>query len=694
MSYSTNITLDNVKNDMFIVMKPRRRITSWTLYGGSVYRAQCPFNVVVVEQNGTTYTEQSSTSLSASQWYYNSEEQYLYIRMSDSGAPDSSDWIVATIELFVATKETLWYRIPTDSTSRLVQYYGCVKNTPSIRKSRNQQQLGFYPIESTGLTCANDPDLFQDIIWDASFNDAEINVYHLSGELDADNFNKIITASLGNFSFDDEEINFGIYDSSISLDTEFNPVNSAKFYGNGGGIDPQFAGKPIRMFWGRVSGVMAVNRTFGTTNREWSVMAGLKSQFTHLDIPVTNVTTGTNINVSVANASFMTGGSSSVADYVWVYDVNDGSGAYHIRISSLDYSTGAIVLSPSVSVSHLQVGSLLRRSPYRVTLCQGAATYRLAYGRDFALTDWPDGSTGFTLDMSAESNVGASTFDPTTDYILVTVDGRGDLPTMNGSGFGAYKQGRPTYWNGVIVLYDILKNVFGMSESEIDTASFTSAYSAINTELSFGYPFAEDMSFGTYKDLISEILSNILLCAQFDSDGKFSIQPLAGITTADYSVTQDDIKAGSWKYDMSYDDVGGVLFITRNREYSYNTSDATLYPPGAFDSEDVVQSNATQYLHKSRKYTTVRGLVNIPDDKVLSLFSERYGRATIELNSQFFEREINDSVEIQREKMPGFAYEKGTLRSRNFRIVEIQKDLGRVVISLDDQKGMDDSGEW
>lgn len=697
MTYATNLLKDNLKNDVMIIMKPRRRLTPWTLDSGSVYKSSCAFNVIAVERNGTALTEGSSTALSAGQWYYDFDNQMLYVRKSDSTAPGSSDWIVATVEIFVSTHERIWYRIPDSSSARSVQFFGVVKTPPAIRKTRAQQILGFYPVETTGLTCVNDPNLFQDIIWDGSFNDAEIVVYHVAGEESVSNIAKVLTGKMGNFTFSDSEISFTIYDGSITLDEEFSPIGGTKYYPNGtAGIDPEFAGKPIRTFFGQVFGVRPVNIDYNaaapstSNNRVWALCSGDISGYAK-DFPVTAINTLSTPEISVANAQYMESG-----DVVWIEDTADGSDSYGHQVTNVNYSTGRLTISPAGSGANLNLNSVIRKSPWDIALLKnGNDHHRLVYGRDFTLTNAAYGTIAFVLTSTCEANLGVATIDPVADKFYVTMAGRIANLTLGGSPFGAYATHKTFYTNGIMALYDIVKTYFGLTESEIDTASFTSAYASVTATVGFGVPYLGQDRFPTYKELISDLLSSLLLSAQFDENGKFSIKPLAKITTADESINSDDIKVGSWQYEMNYQESGGVKYIGRNQEYVFHFGSNTLYTYEDYLGEDVTQSNAAQYLHKTRTYQTFYSLsADGITDKLLSIFAERIGRVRVELNGQFFENEINDSVQVTRAKMPGFAYDPDTLRSRNFRIVEIQKELGKVVVVLDDQKGIDDSGVW
>lgn len=698
MTYATNILKDNVQNDMMVVMKPRRRFTSWTLHSGSVYRTPCAFNAITVEFNGSALTEGSSATLSAGQWYYDFDNQYLYVRKSDSTAPGASDWIVATVELFLATTERLWHRVPTDSSTRVVQYWGVVKVAPAVRQARTEQLLGFYPIESTGLSCVNDPYLFQDIIWDGSFNDAEVGVYHVAGSLETDNVSKIITGKSGSFSFSDAEINFVIYDSALALDTQFVPAGGTSYFPLINSVEPDFAGKPIRTVFGLVNGFRPVNVDYNadapstSNNRVWAVDSGTLDT-TLFEGTVTEVPTLSTPKMSLSDIQKF-----KVGDKVWVYDVVDGSGDY-VTLTGVNYATGGVVLSSGVSGAHLQVGSKIRRSFVTVQLIKGGTNSKtLVYGRDYTQGSTSFGTRGFTLTSSAEANQGVATFDPTTDRMLVNVEGRSQIPTLGGSDFGARASNRSYVSQGIVVMYDILKTYLGLTESEIDTSAFTSVQSSNTIGVGFAVPYLGEEDFPSYKTVISNLLASLLLVAQIDKDGKFSIKAIAKVVTADSSINSDDIRASSWKYDMDYTQIGGVKFLYRNQEYLFSSTANTIYSYEEYVGEDVTESSASQYLHKTRQYRTFRSMHDGQDvnytTKVLAIFAERAGRVSFEINGQFYQRGINDSVSISRTKLPGFDYDPETNRSRNFRIIEIQKELGKVTVVLDDQKGIDDSGVW
>src|SRR4051812_27447791 len=101
MTYSTLLEDEGVNAQFLCVLKPARRVTSWTLVSGSVYSNAFDYGYVVgVAVNGTDLTAGSSSSLSAGQFYWDSEAETLYVRKSDSVAPLAGDWIIITYEIY------------------------------------------------------------------------------------------------------------------------------------------------------------------------------------------------------------------------------------------------------------------------------------------------------------------------------------------------------------------------------------------------------------------------------------------------------------------------------------------------------------------------------------------------------------------------------------------------------------------
>ena len=81
--------------------------------------------------------------------------------------------------------------------------------------------------------------------------------------------------------------------------------------------------------------------------------------------------------------------------------------------------------------------------------------------------------------------------------------------------------------------------------------------------------------------------------------------------------------------------------------------------------------------------------------RLADIFGDRKGRFTIRSKNRFFSNKISDVLEVNRTALPGFSFDKKTLRTRTFNILEIDKGLDSTTMVLDDQRGIEEnSGDF
>ena len=95
MSYADLLEDETVKSNYLAILKPRRRVTDFAVFSGSVYSVSFDYgDVTSVYVDGVALTEAFTTSLSAGQYYWDYDNQTLYVRTSTSGNPNSVSTIV------------------------------------------------------------------------------------------------------------------------------------------------------------------------------------------------------------------------------------------------------------------------------------------------------------------------------------------------------------------------------------------------------------------------------------------------------------------------------------------------------------------------------------------------------------------------------------------------------------------------
>jgi hypothetical protein len=714
-SYSTNAQLDAVKENVFVVMQARKHlgVSDLTLNSGSVYKNTFSYGRVVgVSNTVNAFALGTSSTLSAGGFYQDPDTQVLYLRKGDSAAPNSSDYIVVTFELYLSTQEALWYSTPTDSTTQVVQFHGVILpgGSPEIKQSQNDTLFGYFPIESSNLVVSNDASLFQNIIYDCSFNGCPINIYHCLGELKTSNFNQKGMCIGGNFTATNTTITFDVLDASKQFDGVVSNGFNYDYWNqnNHTSLDPAAQDRPIRSFYGYNRGVRPVNVTYTATafsavdNRDWAIGTLQHGSAGNVDAPATvTFFDNTGTTMSAVNASKF-----SVSDKVWV-DYGSHTDKFSWSVTSITSPTIRYADAGFASA----VGDNIRKSYVnKLTLVQNdTSIYEFVYGRDYTHITTGQNTFGIRLTTSAEANVGATTIDPTKDYLLCDVYGKGTLPTMNSVSFGAY-EGLGCFQNGVLVLYDFIKSYLGFSESSIDLTSFTNVYSATSTQVGFSIPETANGSFPSYREVIAKLLSTMLLKMYVSNSGKITVSNLGTTKTSTNTILSDDIISDSYKFKVSYDDLCQVnikcnymetcllftlLSSTDFRVFNdYYLSDSTrgVTTPG---------SNAYTYLHKGTNvydgttYHTNDAQFVTYYSQLKSILGERAARLTLQLKNQVQTTNLNDTYTVTREKLPGFDYTAGTTHTRDFVVTEIEKTISGVNVVLDDQKGIqDDSSEF
>lgn len=721
MSYSTENAKDNASRNMFVVVRPKLRVTSWTLHSGSVYYNDFSYGyVTAVMVDGVALTAGSSGSLSAGEFYYDSSAGRLYIRKT-SGTPSGSDWIVATFELYFATKETYWYRKPTDSATTEVFWPGSILNAPTVTRSSSDVIFGFIPTNASGFSVANEASYLQPLLHDGSFYNAEVLIYHSAGTLSTSNAQQIYGGFCGGVSFNDSELSFSLIDKSYRLNEKWSNGAYNDRFAN---ADPQYTRTFIRTSLGTGSShSIGVNSDYNASspttsnNRKWSFTSAASGALS-FDITATTINTTTEFVLNSTDIKKL-----KVGDKIY-----RNAAGYDSAIVNIFFNTGIVTFSaaPTLSGNTFTVIGVID-----VRLVQGTSVYTLLNGRDYVdAYHSADGTYGITLTSSAEANVGASTIAPNNgDYVVGYIRPPEVNPTVGGSSLYAGSN----YWNNpIVILYHVLKDRMGFAEADIDTSTFSSLASSIRLKGDFmplfnlTVPDILGDEPPTYGEVIGKILSGCLLRMFVNNSGQFTLSQLENFSTADLSITDGDLIQPSYSYDYSNSGSVNVFsspieivvgyvkhgggFIPENLEslrypfetvngsansYLYGSEfvrDVNCQLTGALNTTTTTFNGTTEY-----NFTATYGesTFALQKRRYGQLIAERRGRLACKIKAGAHNLELGDFVTVSRSRQPGFAYAANTLSDRNYVVVEVTKGLGGVDFILDDQKGIEDnSGDW
>lgn len=686
MAYTDLLEEEGINAQYLAILRPSRRVTSFTLFSGSVYYNDFDFGYVYsVSVNGVALAEGSSSSLSAGQFYWDNDAGRLYVRKSDSVAPLAGDYLVVTYELHFGTFDAHWYRIPTDDTTTTVYFDPVISAVPEIKSNVSELLFGVLPTLSTSIRLINAEHIFEKHLYDSSFNGKEILIYHWLDELSTANMKLVQRGRLGNVTYNRGTITLQIFDNLNVFDKEFRSTQEFFNVTDYPSVDSSFIGKPVRTVYGVVDGFVPVNidyvRDTPTTsdNRDWIVRAnGSSRNDITRTVPASPSSTTTRTYVDSV-AGFKLG------DSVWIDKASDeyrfvtAIGANYIEHAAL-------------SVAATTGDTVKRGTVGYVDIIQNGTRFRAHYNRDYTISTHASGALQFTFSTSLESNLSMPSTLSTTDQVNCRVYGKQNSVTLSGGAFGGNSTQYANLTSLEVILFDILKTYAGLTESEINLTSFTDLN--VTDEIGIAIPEKSSDNYPKIKDVLVRILKSGLVRLYLDFDQKWKVSALAPITTTSKTIEDEEILRDSVDYDFDYSDLCSDFVVSYNHGERNETGNETYQLVRASNS-------LAKYLHGVNKTFSHESL-HIDSSGAQTLcnrlsyaLGDRLGVMSLSTKNRFFNNIVGDDIEVTSNKLPGFEFDSAVENSRDFRVEQIQKSLRRVTIKLSDQKGIqDNSGSW
>lgn len=688
MSYSTLLNEENINAQYLVVVKPARRVTSWTLHSGSVYYSDFSLGYVSsVTENGAEYTAGASASLSASQFYYDEQAGRLYARTSGGGSP-SAQFMVVTYELYFGTFDAHFYRDPTDNTTDEVYWDPLIERTPILKSSVSDVELGFLPTSRTGITLNNAEHIFEKHLYDSSFKNKDILVYHWLDDLETGNIKLILRGMMGNISYSKSRLTIEILDPVTVFDNEFrfgtNNFYNTTLYTD---LDPNKFGKPIRYVYGMVDGFVPINLDYVETEPTTSDnrIFGIRTDGANLANLTKTVGGGTHTTTKTFLTSTL---GLQIGDSVH-FDRAAGTDEY-FNITNVT----STFIEHAALVTEMVDGDTVKRGTVgAVEIKQGEVIYKPQFARDW--TESVDGNDvlKLTFSSSLEANLSmAETFKPSDD-IICRVYGKQNNVTKDGDPFGTNDTSYNTLTDISVILFDLMVNFIGISEDDIDLDSFDDLQSDVDHAVGFSVPEGVNDKFPKYKDLVLKLLQTGLIKIYRDFDLKWKVSHTKPITTTSKSIEDDEVL--SFEYDFDYSDIFSDFTVKYFlKEKQFGESDKGYQGVGS-------TSDVATYLHEINRamevetYHLKTSEAQSTCDRYSYIFGDHRGTLSIETKNRFFNNIIDDDIEVSSNKMPGFDFDEETVRDREFSLIEVDKSLRSVKITLSDQKGIQDNeGDW
>lgn len=660
MTYQTLLEKEGIESNFLVILRPARQIISLVSYSGNIYYKDFDYgHVSGVTVNGISLDEKSSiAALTSDGFYFDYENERVYIyTLSPTG------FVTVIYELYFGTKSAHWYRIPTNSTSRIVYFDSLVIKTPEYKASISNSFFGFLESQGTSISIGNPDAEFERHLYDSSFGNKQILVYHSLEDLETGNFKLVLNSVMKDLRYDRKTVNITILDKMDIFSQEFRGsfFDSVTF----ANINPSAIGTPIRMVYGKAYACPLTNVDYNeqnttSNNRIWIAREGS-----------TNIVTRT-----------ATGTPTTIKTYLTSVDGLNTGDAVKFNKALVEYKIITNVDRTSKYIEHTALtaaavaSDTVERPTCNVYIDQGGVVYQALYDRDYTEGN-VSGCVKITLTASAESNLGISTI-TATENLYADIYGKTNNITEIWTNANSTQYSSLT--NPIVILYDLFSNYIGITN--IDETTFDSL-STTFASLDVGFSLGEG-SFPIYKDIITKILTTCLLKFFLDTNMNWSLSQVAVLGTADYSIEEDEIIKDTINYNFDYNDIFSEIIVT----YAPRISTQNI-------PKSISVSQKAQYLHninKSQVFET--WLLDETDaidlaDTLRDYFGDRKGILSFNIKKRLLNTYIGDTIQVGLEKLPGYEYEDGTIRTRKFDIIELGKGMNDVSLVLSDQKGLE-----
>lgn len=709
-------------SDLYNEPSDSTRSISWT-YGRVV-------GVTAKQGDGTAFTQLTSTLTAAASraacadgnYFYDSSTQTLYVYDTFSSLTTSLATFYVEFESNYCTQEIPFYETPTDSGTSLVRWAGGVSEVPKSRKTVSDNYSGFVPSEISPLVIAhNGSDLFEST-YDDSFYLCTATVWICVGPLRTTNCSKIFTGQISGATFTDRAITIGLIENIAILDGVF----EGRFYTTSifSSLDPARDGEPIPLAFGRPRWIKAVNLDYikeGVTtsdNRVWGVYDGITGGSGTFQLTLSTVTGPVSTEYTCSGLTEAVVRSLAIGDYI-----RRTSDSTWCKVSAIVSTTSIKIVNVGGASTPANGNTYERPSIqeiyFQVPAKQGYVQNWKIY--ESTTMSVSTSSSVETLELTAgfeaaATNLGIATIDPDNFEVWVRVSG-----SRSNQSYGGTYINEPGGHHAVTCLYWYLRNCVGLSESQINGTSFATAAAATtySTAGEFGKReayFVHPMwtsDFEDHRTVISRLLQTIGAIGYFDSSGLFTIIARGVLGTADYTLVDNDL-IGDPRWEIQQADMKRIGLdigtINVGVPYSILKTKPATFATGIRLSEGIQTDyqtpvNATArgsmilegvQLYDLGKDTAASGLYLYRDAivRMATYFGDRRLICRIRCAGAIADVSPGQVVTLSREYIPGEAWVAGTLATRKFFVLEVNRDGATVELTLEDQYSIEQVGSF
>jgi hypothetical protein len=715
MSFSSLLSENRTRAEYLAILSPRRRIlgSDFTVDGTysigltTYYRLKVsftwgPVSAVSIINDDYELPHAYSferTSVAAlvqdDEFYYDYVNQVLYISVITT----TNLVVYPEYDLYLGTKPAYWYKNPLSATTQDVYYDGIIQNAPSFKVTTEDVLFGYTPVESSVLSLINEDQVLNRHLYDSSFNKCRLRVYQYMDKLKLANLELVFDAVCGNVTIRPSRVDITVYNGSDrfsqTLLAKYGPPYAylAGISGLWTSIDPNFLNKACRTVYGQaenlVMACISVGTTDGTdskTERAWYVHNGGDNSH---DLSLAVTSTGSN-TTTLTHLTSVTG--LFVGDRVWC-DRASGTDGY-VLIDAIDTVAKTITHSTTPLASALSSTSdrVKRSFMKRLFILQGGVEYEAYYGRDWvpsyvlfevggpAIPEFPQ---IIHFKDALESNLSLPSAISTEDTVYGTVYGQ--------------------YAGNTSPLVDTIRSLLlqsGVTTSQIDSANFTSVSAQTTEAIGLSIPATWDDGLSDIGTVLNKALLTGLLKLSQSSDGLWQLAKLGPTSTAVDTVQTEDLEVNDYTYTLDYQDVISTVTV----KYGQGQVNRTLLTVGQTfhqTTNSLALSSDVTAFHGVTKEQTFETLhadstgANVFVMRLFYVLGDRKGTFEVTVPRRFIENEIEDSIDVSIERLPGTTFDAATAQTRSFKIQGFDKSKDVVSLTLGDQKGIEDhSSDW
>jgi len=233
-------------------LEPAEKLILWTSAGGGIYTKQVSHFVIGVKSGQTAYTEAANSSLSTSQWFYDSLTGVLYIRTNDSSDPKTKN-IIVTYRLFYST---IPYSLPYDLDSGNDVYYeGRLTSASAVSQELDEEQIGIALESSTSLSFINQDGHFDETFDTLIWENKRVGVYSWSPAIPITEAQKIFEGIIQDKTFSPSQVQLKCKDAIFQLRE---PLSLSVFSDSDGEVLDSVLGTPKRRLYGQFKQLKAI----------------------------------------------------------------------------------------------------------------------------------------------------------------------------------------------------------------------------------------------------------------------------------------------------------------------------------------------------------------------------------------------------------------------------------------------------